>query len=224
MGRWKEGRRAGFSAAADVLSLLLAGCTEKTDAPHTEDLKSDKESARTVQLKEEVGKTEDTLIPAVAIAKVQSVLNIELNGPNPRYQAVMHEIMTSPGSEKEKQADYDSLIESLYGPYFTEDGLYRLKATGVFRYHLIEETNYSLRLIEAEVTQSDVKTASNQYNITAVVEMAVDGMEPGRFDMVGKAVFNKKEGKIGDFYIEDPSMEIHDKLFQAVNGADDPAD
>ncbi|WP_432355676.1 hypothetical protein [Sporosarcina sp. A2] len=187
-------KKFGLLAAAVLACVVVTGCSQKGEAVEKVEAPSEKE---------------------LAIEKVEAVLKQMTNAPDNEYQKLLREAMDGGvhefGSAEhlEAEAALENYIKDLYQSYFTEDGLSEFRATAMdSQFQMYDDVDYKLELLESGVKQSDVDTASNQFHITAVVELTVPNKEPTKHKFVGLAIINKKEGKIGRFSIgqKDPTL------------------
>ncbi|MBD7908297.1 hypothetical protein H9659_08140 [Sporosarcina sp. Sa3CUA8] len=183
--------------------MIVAGCSEQGVATEGKETKT--ETAPTTEHSVEAN-----------IKTIEAVLEQELNGPDEEYVQLVNAAMGGTedmGSVKQKEDEMrlTSYIKEKYLPYFTEDGLLRAESIGMlfqYQYFYDFEKEYQLRLVDSEVKQSDIDTASNQYFIKATVEFSAPGEEPSLHELEGKAIFSTKEGKIGNFQLgqKDPTL------------------
>lgn len=191
------------------------GCTPKSEAIEGKDSKT-----------EPVAQTEQSA--EMNIKTIEAVLKKELNGPDEKFVQLAKAAMggtEDPNSVKQKENEMKltSYVKEEYLPYFTEDGLMRVHSIGMlFQYQSIFyiEAEYTIRLVDSEVKQSTIDTASNQYHIKATVELTVPGEEPSLYELTGKAIFSTKEGKIGDFQLGQKEPTLSKKLFELAAKAD----
>lgn len=192
----------GAFATLLVICMIAAGCTQKGEATIEEN-----------RIENSLTKLQSA---ETNIKIVEAVLKQELNGPDKEYVQLVNATMggtEEQGSVKQQEDEMrlTSYIKEKYLPYFTEDGLLRAKSIGMlFQYQNFYEFEkpYQLRLIDSEVKQSKIDTASNQYFIKAAVEFSAPGEEPSLHELEGKAIFSTKEGKIGNFQLgqKDPTL------------------
>lgn len=157
-----------------------------------------------------------------AIEQIEAVLENVLNGPDKEFQKLAQAAMG--GTENDESAEHredivklENYLSDKYQPYFTEDGLKQFSVMGALQYHYYFDADYELKLVDTEVKQSEVDTASNQYHIKAVVELISPNQEPSTHTVEGRAIISKKEGKIGDFYLGQKEQTLHDQLNELDN-------
>lgn len=202
-------KRVGLFTTAALTCVLLVGCTPKSEA---------------VKEKETTTETVPTADSSVEmnIKTIEAVLKEELNGPDEKFVQLSKAALygtEDPNSVKQKENDMKlaSYIKEKYLPYFTEDGLTKAESIGMlYQYQSMFyfDAEYTLRLVDSEVKQSDIDTASNQYHIKATVELTAPGKDPSLHKLRGKAIFSTKEGKIGDFQLSQKDSTLSNKLFE----------
>ncbi|MCM3758199.1 hypothetical protein M3197_12060 [Sporosarcina aquimarina] len=156
------------------------------------------------------------------IQTVEAVLQQELNSPDEKYIHLADAAMggrEDPESviQKENEMKLLSYVKEKYQPYFTDEGIERARSTNMlFQYHsqFVFDEEYQIRLLDSEVKQSEIDTASNQYQFTAIVELLSPGEEPSQHELEGRAIFSTKEGKIGDFVLGQKDPTLSKKIFE----------
>lgn len=187
----------GLLAAAIIVCLTAAGCsqqgsaTEKTEsvtAPNTE--------------------TATVSNPEKEIQIIEAVLQEELNGPDEQFIQLAEEAMGGNELDGVKQKEYemklDSYLKEKFLPYYTEEGFKSTQSTNMiyhYQYRFEPDSKGKIKLIDSEVKQSEIDTASNQYHIKATVEYSSPDEEPSLHELEGKVIFSTKEGKIGVFQV-----------------------
>ncbi|WOV85827.1 hypothetical protein PGH26_07805 [Sporosarcina jeotgali] len=138
---------------------------------------------------------------------IEAVLQEELNGPDEQFIQLSEEAMGGNELDSVKQKEYemklDSYLKEKFLPYYTEEGYKRAQSTNMiyhYQYRFEPDSKGKIKLIETEVKQSEIDTASNQYHIKATVEYSSPDEEPSLHQLEGKVIFSTKEGKIGDLH------------------------
>ncbi|MGN7408590.1 MULTISPECIES: hypothetical protein [unclassified Sporosarcina] len=201
--------KIGLFTLAVLACVIATGCTQQDAAIEGEE-------------SEAAAETETVSNEEKYIQIVESVLKEELNGPDEKYVQLAKAAMygtEDPNSVKQKENDMKlaSYIKEKYLPYFTEDGLTKVQSIGMlYQYQSMFyfDAEYTLRLVDSEVKQSDIDTASNQYHMKATVELTAPGEVPSLHELRGKAIFSTKEGKIGDFQLSQKDSTLSNKLFE----------
>ena len=197
-------KKAGLVASATLFNILLIGCTPKTEA-----IQEKETTTETAPTKEATG--------AEYIQIIEAVLAEELNGPDEEYIQLAEDAMggtneTNSVEQKENEMKLMSYIGKRYQPYFTKDGLHQFVMTGLKMYHVYPNAAYKIKLVDSEVTQSDIETSSNQYHILASVELTSPGEEPSIHELEGLAIISTSEGKIGSFVLTQKDPTLRDKI------------
>lgn len=200
-----NGHRLGIFTAVAMACVIIAGCTPKGEASAGKETKT--ETVRTPESSVEMN-----------IKTIEAVLQEELNGPDKEYVQLANAAMggiNDPNSVKQKEnvVRLNNYVKERYQPYFTEEGLEEFQSTGLKRYHNYSDASeFEIRLVESEVKQSDVDTASNQYHIKSVVELTSPDEEPSLHEVEGLVIFSTKEGKIGRFTLGQKEPTLSDKI------------
>ncbi|WP_025784313.1 hypothetical protein [Sporosarcina sp. D27] len=204
-------KRIRLFTATVFACVITAGCTQQGEV---------------IEVKEsEVPATTETVNVSneeMNIQIVEAVLQQELNGPDKEYVQLVNAAMggtEDPDSVKQKENEMKltSYIKEKYLPYFTEDGVMVAESIGMlFQYQNFYtfDKEYQIRLVDSEVKQSDIDTASNQYHIKATVEFTAPGEEPSQHEIEGKAIFSTKDGKIGGFVLGQKDPTLSKKIFE----------
>lgn len=208
-------KRIGLFTLAALACVSLMGCTPTSEAIEKRESKTETEPAPTAESSVEMN-----------IKTIEAVLKEELNGPDIEYVQLADAAMggiNDPNSVKQKENEMKllSYVKEKYQPYFTDGGIERARSTNMmFQYHsqYVFDEEYEIRLLDSEVKQSEIDTASNQYHFKATVELITPGEETSQHELEGKAIFSKKEGKIGDFVLGQKDPTLSKKIFELVEG------
>lgn len=207
-------KRIGLVTTLALACVIATGCTQQGEANEGKKSEVVAETATTVSSVEK------------NIQIVEAVLQQELNSPDEKYIHLAGAAMggiEEPDSviQKENEMKLLSYVKEKYQPYFTDGGIERARSTNmIFQYHsqYVIDEEYEIRLLDSEVKQSEIDTASNQYHFKATVELITPGEETSQHELEGKAIFSKKEGKIGDFVIGQKDPTLSKKIFELVEG------
>ncbi|WP_039044203.1 hypothetical protein [Sporosarcina sp. ZBG7A] len=197
-------KRIGLFTLAALACVSLMGCTPTSEA---------------IEKRETKTETVPTAESAVEmhIKTIEAVLKEELNGPDVEYGQLADAAMggnNDPNSVKQKEnvVRLNSYVKERYQQYFTEEGLKEFQSSGLKSYHSYYDTEFEIRLVESEIKQSDIDTASNQYHIKSIVELTSPGEEPSLHEVEGQVIFSTKEGKIGRFSLGQKDPTLSDKI------------
>lgn len=208
-------KRIGVFTTLALACMITLGCSPKGVVIEEKEKKTETEISPTIEQSVEVN-----------IKTIETVLQLELNGPDEQYIQLVNAAMDGMedrGSVKQKEDEMrlTSYMKKKYLPYFSEDGLSRTESVGMlFQYQSFYtfEEEYQLRLLSSEVKQSEIDTASNQYLIKATVEFSTPGEEPSQHELEGKAIFSTKEGKIGYFQLGQKDQTLSKKILELGGG------
>ena len=187
----------GLLAAAIIVCMTAAGCSQQGAA-------TEKTESVTVP------KTETATVsnPEKEIQIIEAVLKEELNGPDEQFIQLSEAAMggKEPDSVKQKENEMklESYMKEKFLPYYTEEGFERAQNTSMIYHYQMQfepDSKSKIELIDSEVKQSEIDTASNQYHVKATVEYSSPDEEPSLHELEGKVIFSTKEGKIGVFQV-----------------------
>ncbi|MDW0109550.1 hypothetical protein [Sporosarcina aquimarina] len=190
-------RSLGLLASVTIVCMLGAGCSQQGAA--TEKVEAVAET-----------KTETATIsnPEKEIQMIEAVLQEELNGPDKQFIQLLEEAIGGNEFDSVKQKEYemklDSYLKEKFLSYYTEEGFRRAQSTNMmyhYHYQFEPDSKGKIKLIDSDVKQSEIDTASNQYHVKATVEYSSPDEEPSLHELEGKVIFSTKEGKIGDIQL-----------------------
>lgn len=196
-----KNKSLGLLAAATIVGILSAGCSQQGAAT---------EKRETVAVTKTETETETATVsnPEKEIQIIEAVLQEELNGPDEQFIQLSEEAMGGNELDSVKQKEYemklDSYLTEKFLPYYTEDGFKRAQSTNMiyhYQYRFEPDSKGKIKLIDSEVKQSEIDTASNQYHVKATVEYSSPDEEPSLHQLEGKVIFSTNEGKIGDIQL-----------------------
>ncbi|WP_025784312.1 hypothetical protein [Sporosarcina sp. D27] len=201
-----KGHRLGIFTAVAMACVIIAGCSQQGEASEGKETKT--ETVQTAESSVEMN-----------IKTIEAVLKEELNGPDIKYGQLADAAMggnNDPNSveQKENVVRLNSYVKERYQQYFTEEGLKEFQSSGLKSYHSYYDTEFEIRLVESEIKQSNIDTASNQYHIKSIVELTSPGEEPSLHEVEGQVIFSTKEGKIERFYLGQKDPTLSDKIFE----------
>ncbi|REB07264.1 hypothetical protein DVB69_10475 [Sporosarcina sp. BI001-red] len=182
----------GLVTATILVCMISVGCTQGSATEKIETVSAPKTETAAVSNTEK------------EIKIIEAVLQEELNGPDELYiqlsEAAMGGTELDSVKQKENEMKLESYMKEKFLPYYTEEGLKRARGTNMlyqYQSQFEPDSESAIKLIDSEVKQSEIDTASNQYHVKATVEYTSPDEEPSLHELEGKVIFSTKEGKIG---------------------------